>query len=128
METQNQFNMRRFWIRKALLIPFIIAGAVLLFGGVVMLLWNAILPGVVGVSTITFWQALGILLLAKILFGGFRGGWGGRARRGMYWKQKWMSMSEAERAKFKEEWTKRCGRGAWRMKEEQQGGSGTEQA
>ena len=62
------------------------------------------------VSTITFIQALGILVLAKILFGGFRGGWGsGR----YYWKQrmrdKWNNMTPEQRDKFKQEWQKRCG-------------------
>ena len=107
METQKQFKMKRFWIRKAIFIPFIVAAGVLLFGSIVMLLWNAILPAVLNVSTITFWQALGILVLAKILFGGFRGGWG-RRHRGMHWRNKWMNMSEEERAKFKEEWARRC--------------------
>jgi hypothetical protein len=39
----------------------------------VMLLWNTALAGALGVPAISFWQALGILLLARILFGGFKG-------------------------------------------------------
>jgi hypothetical protein len=84
--------------------------AVLVFSGVVMLLWNNVLAQVTNVSTITFVQALGILVLSKILFGGFRGGWGGRR---YYWKQrmtqKWNNMTPEEREKFKQEWQKRCG-------------------
>jgi hypothetical protein len=40
-----------------------------LFGIVVKVLWNWLMPGLFGLGTITFWQAFGIVLLAKILFG-----------------------------------------------------------
>ena len=63
-----------FWIKRAIFIPFAIAAGIFLFGWVVMQLWNGILPSVLGVNTITFWQAIGILVLSKILFGGFKGG------------------------------------------------------
>ena len=46
------------------------------FTAIVMLLWNALLPDIFGITTITFWQALGILILSKILFGGFGPGKG----------------------------------------------------
>ena len=90
------------------LVPVIAAAAIFLFGTIVMYLWNAIIPAIfTSVGTITFWQAIGLLILSKILFGGFRrgcrGGWRGR-RHNMYWKEKWMNMSEEEKAKFKEEW------------------------
>jgi hypothetical protein len=42
------------------------------FGLVVKVLWNWLMPAVFGLGTITFWQAFGIVLLAKLLFGGFR--------------------------------------------------------
>ena len=58
---------KKFWIKKAIFIPIAIAAGIFIFGSVVMLLWNAILPSVIGVSTITFWQAIGILILSKIL-------------------------------------------------------------
>jgi len=41
-----------------------------LFGFVVKLLWNWLMPAVFGLAAITFWQAFGLILLAKILFGG----------------------------------------------------------
>ena len=106
--------MRRgFWVRKIVMgIVFGIA-AVLLFGFIVMNLWNAILPAVIHVSAITFWQAIGILLLSKILFGGFRGGWGGRRAQ---WKEKmqnkWKEMTPEQRDQFKQEWRNRCA--SWR--------------
>lgn len=95
---------------------FIIA-ATLLFTLVVMALWNNILPAVLGVKAITFIQALGILVLSKILFGGFRGGW--HRGRGQEWRQKmkdkWETMTPEQRDGFKAEWKNRCG-GRWGMK------------
>ena len=101
---------RGYWARRVALFILFAAIAIFVFGGVVMLLWNNVLAQVTHVSTITFIQALGILVLAKILFGGFRGGWGSRR---YYWKQrmrdKWNNMTPEEREKFKQEWQKRCG-------------------
>jgi len=60
-------------------IPFMVLAFVLLGGLAVMLLWNAILPTVLGVSVLNIWQAIGILALSRLLFGGFGGGpWRGR--------------------------------------------------
>jgi hypothetical protein len=42
-----------------------------LFGLVVKVLWNWLMPAIFGLGTITFWQAFGIVLLAKLLFGSF---------------------------------------------------------
>jgi len=71
--------MRRKWIFLA---PLVIL-AVLLFiaigGEVVMQLWNWLLPSLFGWPRITFWQALGILVLCRILFGGFGGRGSGRS-------------------------------------------------
>ena len=101
---------RNFWAKRILFFILIAAIAILVFGGVVMLLWNNVLAAVTNVHTITFVQALGILVLSKILFGAFRGGWGPRR---YYWKQrmaeKWNNMTPEERDKFKQEWQKRCG-------------------
>ncbi len=109
--------MKKYWIRKGLMITIFVIAATLLFSLVVMSLWNAILPAVLGVKAITFIQALGILILSKILFGGFRGGW--RGGRGQEWKQKmkekWETMSPEQRDQFKAEWKNRCG-GRWGMK------------
>lgn len=111
---------RSFWPRRIFLIILFAALAILVFGGAVMLLWNNVLAQVVNVSTITFAQALGILVLSKILFSGFRGGWGGRRH---YWKQgmmqKWNNMTPEEREKFKEEWRNRCG--GWEYRSWQSG-------
>jgi len=42
----------------------------LVFGIVVKVLWNWLMPALFGLREITFWQAFGIVLLAKLLFGG----------------------------------------------------------
>lgn len=98
--------MKKHWIKKAVFIPLIVAAGLVVFGGVVMLLWNSILPGLIHVSEITFWQALGILVLSKILFGA---GWGHKGGHWGYRRHHWMQMSEEEREKFRVEWKQRCG-------------------
>ena len=45
-----------------------------LFGIAVMALWNWLMPVIFGLDTITYWQAFGLVILAKLLFGGFGGG------------------------------------------------------
>lgn len=99
-------------MQKKIKIFFIVIIACLAFSAAVMWLWNAILPQVIGVKTITFLQALGILVLSKILFGGFRGGggWGAHRRgRWMEMQEKMAAMTPEEREKFKSEWKNRCG-------------------
>ena len=41
------------------------------FSALVMLLWNLVIPGIFGLSCINFWQAAGLLILSRLLFGGF---------------------------------------------------------
>lgn len=89
-------------------LAFIIAGA-LVFGGLVMLLWNNLMPDLFHLPLITFWQALGLLVLAKILFSGFRGGGPFQGRWRHKVQQRWMEMTPEERERFKQEWGGRCG-------------------
>lgn len=113
--------MKTFWIKKAIMILVFAIVAILAFGLLVMSLWNAILPVVIGVKAITFVQALGILLLSKILFGGFggghRGGWRSKGKW-MEMKEKFSGMTAEEKEKFKSEWRNRCG-GRWTMRPEE---------
>lgn len=107
--------MKKFWIKKGIMFLLIFVAAVLLFGLLVMGLWNALLPAILGVKAITFIQALGILLLSKILFGGFGGrGWRGSQAWKQKMKQRWDKMTPEEREKFKTEWKERCS-GRWKM-------------
>jgi len=79
------------------------------FGAVAMLLWNALMPGIFGLPALNYWQAAGILLLARILVGGLghglaqRGGRRGGGEFGRYaikMRERWMNMSEEERREF----------------------------
>jgi hypothetical protein len=84
--------------------------AVALLGYVVMALWNAVLPAATGLHAITFVQAVGLLVLSRILFGGLRG-WG---RRGGHWRARmqarWQQMSPEERERFRDVFVSRgCG-------------------
>lgn len=120
--------MKKFWFGRMIMFFFIFIAAILLFSTAVMLLWNAILPAVVGVKAITFYQALGILVLSKILFGlGRGGGWHGRRHAWKNkWQQKWQNMTPEEREKFRNEWRNRCG-GRWRWDETTSSGKEEEQ-
>lgn len=76
---------------------------------VVMQLWNWILPAAVGWHTITYWQALGLLILSKILFGfGLHGGGWGRSRWRRRMMERWEHMTPEEREKFREGMRGRC--------------------
>lgn len=98
-----------FFKRAAGFVVFGLAIAALL-SWVVMSLWNCVLVPVLAVKIITFWQALGILILSKILFGGFHGkphrphSWGQRM------KEKLEGMNAEERELFKQQWRNRCSR------------------
>ena len=84
-------RFRARFVGKLLLVAIALAA----LGGMVMLLWNAVVPNVLtGARTIDYLQALGLLALSRILFGGFRGGgW----RRHAGWRERWGSMTDEER-------------------------------
>ncbi|MBW4037795.1 MAG: DUF3106 domain-containing protein [Acidobacteria bacterium] len=94
--------MRNFRVLKALKVVVIVALALLVFGLVTMRLWNWLMPSIFDLTRITFAQALGLVVLSKILFGGFHrhGGGGGREwRRRM--EQRWAEMSPEERERLR---------------------------
>ena len=84
---------------------------VALGGEVVRQLWNWLLPSIFGLREITFWQALGILALCRILFGGFgfHGGRQSSMRRRM--AERWEHMTPEERERFRQGMRGRCGFG-----------------
>jgi hypothetical protein len=104
-----------FYENRFLFIPFGIAAILALVSFVVMQLWNNLLPDILHVSTITFWQAMGIFILSKILFGfgGGKGSGGGPPwmRRKRMMEERLKNMSPEDRAQFKEQWQSRCGWG-----------------
>jgi hypothetical protein len=86
--------------------------AITLGGWVVSGLWNWLMPAIFGVHEIGFWQGLGLLVLSRLFFGGFRGGHGhgfGRRRMMRRWAERWEKMTPEEREKFREGMRRRCG-------------------
>lgn len=88
------------WIAlKALKVATAIVVIVGIVGWVVMSLWNALLPQLFGWPVLGYWQAVGLLVLARVLFGG-RGFHGGhRWRAGM--RRRWDKMTPEERERFR---------------------------
>ncbi len=84
------------------LILIAFAAFVALGGVVIRELWNWLLPPLFAWHTITLWQALGLLVLCRLLFGGFgmQGGPGPRARMRMW--DRWDSMTPEERQRVRE--------------------------
>lgn len=77
-------------------------------GELVLHLWNWLLPPLFGWRTLTFWQALGLLLLCRILFGRMGGrGWGRSNFRGRM-KERWDRMTPEEREKFRHGMRRGC--------------------
>jgi hypothetical protein len=94
--------MKRYHFLRGLKVALFGTLAVAAVSFLVMGLWNVLMPGIFGVRAITFWQALGLLVLSKLLFGGFRPypGSGPRWRRRMM--ERWEQMTPEEREKFKQ--------------------------
>lgn len=102
------YMKRGWWIGK-----FVVFGLLMfvLFGLVTQTLWNWLVPTLFSGPIISFWQAIGLLALSKILFWGLGGGrkWGGH--RSHHWKGKWAEryskLSPEEREKFKRRFTEK---------------------
>lgn len=105
---------------RGLLIALAVAVGIAVFGFIVMTLWNWLIPPIVGWKSIDYWQALGLFVLAKILFGFGHGH--GRRYAGMHWKARmltrWESMTPEERDKFRAGLKSWCGNGAERRPRE----------
>ena len=63
--------MKRNWMRRGLKFALFALLAATVFSLVTMSLWNWLLPPLFGLPAITIWQGLGLLMLCRILFGGF---------------------------------------------------------
>jgi|JI9StandDraft_1071089.scaffolds.fasta_scaffold938278_1 hypothetical protein len=89
--------------KKKIAIGFFILSFIFIIPAIVMLLWNAILPEVIHVNTIGYWQAMGIFALSKLLFGGF--GMGRRPGfKNQEFRQKWMNMTDEDKEALKSKW------------------------
>lgn len=103
--------MRKRWIYLA---PLAILGMLLfvaLGGEVVRQLWNWLLPELFGWRQITFWQALGMLALCRILFGGFGGRGFHRSNIRRRMAERWEGMPPEERERLRQRMRERCGFG-----------------
>jgi uncharacterized membrane protein len=78
-------------------------------GAVVRELWNWLLPPLFGWPQITFWQAVGILALCRILFGGLGRGHSYRTSFRRRMAERWERMSPEERERFRQGMGARCG-------------------
>lgn len=103
--------MRMRWLLYGLKFVLFVVLAVAVVGVAVMLLWNALLPDLFGWHTITFLQAVGLLVLSRILIGGLRGRWGHRGHWRARMAERWERMSDEERAQFRSAMRRRCGHG-----------------
>ena len=103
--------MHRHRLFKGIKIIFFVALACAVFGFAVRELWNALIPPIFGGHTITFWQAVGLLVLSKIFFGGFhRPSRGGREQWRQRAKQRMEQMTPEQREQFRMG-MRFCGRG-----------------
>jgi len=99
--------MRSKW--KFLFVPPAIVLFVWIFGEVVMHLLNWLLPNLFGWHPITFWQSLGLLILCRILFGGFGSHGPGGSRFKRRAAERWEKLTPEEREKFRQSLRGRCG-------------------
>ncbi len=105
--------MSKRWKRMILIAPLAILGMlafVAIGGEIVRQLWNWLLPPLFGFHAITFWQALGLLALCRILFGGsgrHRPSVGSKIRRRI--EERCESMTPEERERFRQRMRERFG-------------------
>src|SRR3989442_9555519 len=114
LEKREELNMGRKWKKMILIAPLAIL-AMLLFvasgGEIVLHLWNWLLPPLFGWRQITFWQALGILALCRILFGGLGLHGSGRSNVRRRMEERWERMTPEERERLRKGIWERCGFG-----------------
>ena len=106
--------MRRNWVKIVIMVVLFVTIAIVGFGQAVFHLWNWLMPALFGLRAITFWQAVGLLALSWVLFGGWR--WGGVRTSYSYrrdWRrrmaERWEQMTPEEREKFRQGMWNRCG-------------------
>ncbi|MDB5235114.1 MAG: hypothetical protein JWR44_2107 [Hymenobacter sp.] len=113
---------RKFWLLRGL--RFFLFAALFVTAAVFLTqsLWNWLMPSLFRLPAISLGQTVGLLVLSRILFGGFRGGRpGGWAQRRKAWQQRMAGrmehLSPEEREKFRQQMQTRCGMGWMRRPE-----------
>ena len=99
---------------KAVRVAVMIAVFLAVIGFVVMQLWNWLVPAVFAGPVVSYWQALGLLVLARLLCGGFRPHGHGHGPFGHSWhdsRERWKQMTPEEREQFRSRFRERWGRG-----------------
>lgn len=105
MREETEREMRWHYVPRAvrvLVIAVLCFAALALVGWLVMSLWNWLMPALFGLKVIGYWQAAGLMVLSRLLFGGFRatGGRGGPSMR-LRMREKWERMTPEERERFR---------------------------
>lgn len=97
------------WPLKVLFFASAALAYIFVFSALVYFLWNAILPKVSALREINYWQAMGILLLSKILFSSMSFGKHKEKRRHMRkWKDNWQAKTTEEKEQAKARWKAHC--------------------
>src|SRR6266853_3898494 len=112
LRKREGLNMNRKWKKMIWIAPLAIIAIpvfIAIGGEIVLHLWNWLLPPLFGFRQITFWQALAILVLCRILFGGH--GWhrSGRSSYRRRMSERWERMTPEERERLRQSWRGRWG-------------------
>ena len=103
-----KLRMRKWWfmvpVGVALMAVFVFLG-----GTIVQMLWNWLMPSLVGLPQVSFWQALGLLGLCRVLFGGSGMMGGHRSRYRDRLRERWEFMTPEERERFRSAMRERHG-------------------
>jgi hypothetical protein len=94
------------WVAKGIVFGTLFVTAITFAS---MFLWNNLAVGIFGLPALTFFQTMGLMILGRLLTGGFSPrGWGGRHRMGgHYMKERWKNMSPEQREQLTQRWGKR---------------------
>lgn len=104
--------MKRSTVEKGVMILLFIFAVIVPVSFIIMIIWNSILIEVLqkgAINKINFWQALGLLALAKILFGGLSSNWWpAKSPQKKANKEpvleKLQNMTEEEKEQFRQQW------------------------
>ncbi len=97
MKNYNFLRILKFPLLAMLFVAMLVG-----LGLVVMSLWNWLMPALFGLKLIGYWQAVGLIILSKILFGGFRGSSGRGGYRRDRMREHWKQRTPEEREKFRQ--------------------------
>ena len=102
IEKTNNNKTEKIMKKKVFGHAFMVLLAIVGFSAIVMLLWNLLLPEIFEVASINFWQAMGLLALSRILFGGLGAGMMKHKHSHLHnsIQGKWVNMTPEQRKEF----------------------------